>query len=277
MKKRNLVVANWKMNPETLDEAKRIFNNVRLAAKGLKNTDILVCPPFPFLYSLSKLNYPKNVFLGAQNIASEIKGAFTGEVSATMIKSLGIKFTLVGHSERRTMGETNEIIKKKLQIAFDIGLTPVLCIGEKHRDKEGSHLALIKNQIKECLTGLSKKYLVGIIIAYEPVWAIGKSYKEAMTPTDIHETVLIIKKIIGELFGRDIAGSVKILYGAAVESENALSVLEQGNVDGFLVGHASLTDQFPLILKNADFEEVTHGKLSFWGKNRRSNKYRAVK
>jgi triosephosphate isomerase (TIM) len=255
MKKRNLVVGNWKMNPETLEEAKTLFNKVRILAKSLRNTDVLVCPPFPYLYPLSKLNYPKNVFLGAQNIASEIKGAFTGETSANIAKNIGAKFTLIGHSERRKMGETNEMIAKKLQIAFDADLTPILCIGEAERDKEGSHLALIKNQIKECLTGLSKKYLVGIIIAYEPVWAIGKSYKEAMTPTDIHEMVLLIKKIISELFGRDIAGSAKILYGAAVEAENALNVLKQGNVEGFIVGHASLTDQFPNILKNADFKK----------------------
>ncbi|OHB08308.1 MAG: triose-phosphate isomerase [Candidatus Zambryskibacteria bacterium RIFCSPLOWO2_02_FULL_38_13] len=253
MKRRDIVVANWKMSPETLIEAKKVFNSVRGLAKGIRNTDIIICPPFPFLYPLLKLNHPKNVFFGVQNIASEIKGAFTGEVSADMAKGIGTKFSIIGHSERRAMGESNEIIRKKLQVAFDTDLIPILCVGEKERDKDGNHLAFIKNQIKECLTGLHKKYLVGIIVAYEPIWAIGKSYKEAMTPTDIHETTLFIKKVIGELFGGDIAVGSKILYGGSVEAENAGSIVEYGNIDGFLVGHASLSaEQFSAILKAAD-------------------------
>jgi triosephosphate isomerase (TIM) len=253
MKRRNLVVANWKMNPQTLAEAKKIFNTLRVSTKGLKNTDVAVCPPFPFIFPLSKLNRPKNLFLGAQNVAVEIKGAFTGEVSAPQIIDVGGEFCIVGHSERRAMGETNQIVAKKLQIAFDAKLTPVLCIGEKERDKEGTHLDLIKNQIKECLVGLQKKYLVAIHIAYEPIWAIGKSYKEAMTPTDIHETVLFIKKVIAENFGRDIAGSVRVLYGGSVEAEGALPIMAHGNVDGLLVGHSSLVpDEFNEILKAVD-------------------------
>jgi triosephosphate isomerase (TIM) len=255
MKKRNLVVANWKMSPETLTEAKKIFNDIRLSAKGLKNTDVCVCPPFPFIQSLSKLNCPKNLFWGAQNIFSEMKGAFTGEVSAYMLKYLKTKFVILGHSERRAMGETNEIIRKKLQIAFDTDLTPILCIGEKERDKDGNHLGFIRNQIKECLFGLQKKYLVGINIAYEPIWAIGKSYKEAMSPTDIHETTLYIKKIVSEFFGADIAAGCRILYGGSVEAENAKPIMEYGNIDGFLVGHASLNpESFSTILKAADLK-----------------------
>jgi len=255
MKRRNLVVANWKMSPETLEEARKIFNGVRLAAKSFKNTDIIVCSPSIFLHALLKLDHPKNIYWGVQNIASEMKGAFTGEVSAAMAKSIGAKFSIIGHSERRAMGESNEIIRKKLQVAFDTGLIPVLCIGEKERDKEGNHLAFIKNQIKECLAGLQKKHLVGVIIAYEPIWAIGKSYKEAMTPTDIHETTLFIQKVISELFGKDIATGAKILYGGSVEPENARAIMEYGNADGFLVGHASLVpEQFSVILKAADLK-----------------------
>jgi triosephosphate isomerase (TIM) len=255
MKKRNLVAANWKMAPETLEEARKVFNSVRNSAKELRNTDVIVCPPFPFLYPLIKLNYPKNVSFGVQNIASEIKGAFTGEVSAAMTKSMGAKFVILGHSERRAMGESNELIRKKLQIAFDSDLTPILCIGEKERDKDGNHLDFIKNQIKECFSGLHKKHLVGITVAYEPIWAIGRSYKEAMTPTDIHETTLFIKKVIGELFGRDIAAGSKVLYGGSVEAANSTSIMEYGNVDGFLVGHASLVPaEFSAILKAADLK-----------------------
>lgn len=252
MKKRNLVVANWKMNPGTLEEAKKLFNSVRTAAKGLKNTDVLVCPPHPFIFPLTKLDRPKNVFIGAQNIATETKGAFTGEVSAIQVKNVGAQYVLVGHSERRTIGETGDTLRKKMQIAFDVGLIPIFCIGEKERDKEGNYLTVLKNQIKEALVGLHKKHLVGLIIAYEPVWAIGKSYKEAMGPTDIHETTLVVKKIMGEIFGHDIATSCRVLYGAAVEAENVSNIIKFGNISGLLVGHASLISEFSDILREAD-------------------------
>jgi triosephosphate isomerase len=252
MKKRNLVIANWKMNPETLEDAKKLWNTLRISAKKLRNTDVLVCPPYPFIFPLAKLDHPKNIFFCAQNIASEMKGAFTGEVSASQVKNVGAKFVLIGHSERRAMGEIGETVNKKLRIAFDAGLTPVLCIGEKERDGEGGHISIIKNQIKESLVDLPKKHLVGIIIAYEPVWAIGKSYREAMTPTDIHEMTLLIKKIMSELFGKDIAAGCKILYGAAVEAESVEQIMKYGNISGLLVGHASLLPEFSDILKSAD-------------------------
>lgn len=243
------------MNPRTLPEAKKIFNGLRIRAKELKNTDVIVCPPFLFLHPILKLNHPKNLFFGGQNIFSEEKGAFTGEVAAGMIADSGAKFAIVGHSERRAMGESNETIRKKMQVAFDNKLTPILCIGEKVRDKEGSHLTFLKNQLKECLHGLQKRNLLGLIIAYEPIWAIGKSYRESMSPTDIHETTLFIQKIFGELFGRDMALSLKILYGGSVEPENAPAIMQYGNVDGFLVGHASLLpEQFAAILKAADLK-----------------------
>jgi len=255
VKKRNLVVANWKMNPETLEKAKEIFNEIRSASKKLKNTDVVICPPFPFINSFAKLNRPKNVFIGAQNVASQFKGAFTGEVSAEMIKNVGGDFSIIGHSERVAMGEIGETVRQKLAIAFDCGLIPVLCVGEKERDKDGNYLTVIKNQIKEYISGLQKRNLVGLIIAYEPVWAIGKSYRDAMNATDVHEMTLIIKKIVSELVGKDIAAGIKILYGGSVEAEGALPIMELGNVDGFLVGHASLNpEEFSAILKATDMK-----------------------
>ena len=249
-------MANWKMNPDTTTEVKKIFDGSRSFAKDLKNTDLVLCPPSIYLQNLLKLNYPKNVFFGVQNIASENKGAFTGEVSALMVKNIGVEFVIVGHSERRSMGETNDMVKKKLQIAFDVGLTPILCIGEKVRDKEGNYLGFIQIQIKECLNGLMKKNLLGLIIAYEPIWAIGKSYKESMNPTDIHEMTLFIKKVAGEMFGKDIANSFRLLYGGSVEAENVQGMMSYGNVDGFLVGHASLSlGELAQILKVVDLRK----------------------
>lgn len=252
MKKNKLVVANWKMNPQSSEEAKLIFNHIRRIAERNKTVDLLICPPFPFISQLIKLKYPKNIYFGVQNISSEEKGAFTGEVSALMAKNFGAKFAIVGHSERRAMGESDEIIKKKLEMAFRSGIVPILCIGEKVRDREGDHLEFIKNQIKGALLGLQKKDLLGLLVAYEPVWAIGKSYKESMTPTDVHETTLFIKKVAGEILGKDIADSLKIIYGGSVEAENAAPIMEYGNVSGFLVGHASLVpEQFEIIVKVA--------------------------
>lgn len=253
MKKRNLVVANWKMNPDTLEESKTIFNSTRRTAQSLKNTDVVVCAPFPFLQPLSKLTRPKNIFLGVQNISSQPKGALTGEVSAGMVRDSGAKYVIVGHSERRAMGEGNDLIKKKMEMAFNNKLTPILCIGEKERDRDGSHLEVIKTQIKESLFGLQKKDLIGLLVAYEPIWAIGRSYKESMSATDIHETTLFIKKAAGEVFGKDVADSFVMLYGGSVEAENSLEIMRIGGVSGFLVGHASLaSEQFSAILKSAD-------------------------
>ena len=238
MKRRDIVVANWKMSPETLIEAKKVFNSVRGLAKGIRNTDIIICPPFPFLYPLLKLNHPKNVFFGVQNIASEIKGAFTGEVSADMAKGIGTKFSIIGHSERRAMGESNEIIRKKLQVAFDTDLIPILCVGEKERDKDGNHLAFIKNQIKECLTGLHKKYLVGIIVAYEPIWAIGTG-KNA-TSKDANDMCRAIRTRLAELYSNSYAEQARIQYGGSVKPSNITELMAMSDIDGALVGGASI-------------------------------------
>ncbi len=250
MKKKNLVIANWKMNPETILEAKTIFNNSRKNTQNLRNADLVICPPDVFLLTLSKLQRPKNIFFGAQDIFYANKGAFTGETSASQVLDSGAKFVIIGHSERRALGESDEVVARKLQAAFDSGLTPILCIGERERDKEGRHLEFVRNQIKLALSPLRKKNLIGLIFAYEPVWAIGKSSREAMSPTDIHETVLFIKKTVGELAGRDVAQTIRVLYGGSVESENAKSIMEHGNVDGFLVGHASISDDFGRILRS---------------------------
>jgi len=256
MKRRNILAANWKMNPDSLEKSKEIFDGIRKFSKKIKNTDIVVCPPFPFIFPLSKLNFPKNVFLGSQNVSEEYKGAFTGEVSAEMLKNIGTKYVIIGHSERVAMGENSEMIRKKLNSAFNSGLIPILCVGEKERDRDGNYLSVIKTQIKEYLSGLQKKDLVGIIIAYEPVWSIGKSYKEAMSATDVHEMTLVIKKIISEFLGKDIAAGAKILYGGSVEPENAISMVQNGNIDGFLVGHDSLLpNELEKIAKTLDLRK----------------------
>lgn len=252
-KQRKLVVANWKMNPDTSLEAKKLFTAIRLTARSLKNTDVLVCSPFIYLNSIAKLDRPKHVYLGVQNIAELEKGAQTGEVSATMVKNEGATYTIIGHSERRAIGETDESVSKKINLAFVNNLRPIVCVGERIRDKEGEHLTFLREQIKASLAGLSKRQLLDLVIAYEPVWAIGKSYQDSMNPTDIHEMTLFIQKVLSELFGKDMAKAPTLLYGGSVEVENTKAILDYGNVDGFLVGHASLVPlEFGRILELVD-------------------------
>ncbi len=259
MKKRNLIVANWKMNPSSLLEAKGLFSTTKKVASTLKNTDVVICPPFVFLESLAKTTRPKNLTLGAQNISSERKGAFTGEISGEMVRKLEGRYVIIGHSERRSsvfgVGETDKIVNAKMLVALESGLIPILCVGEKERDGDASYLSFIKEQLRAGLLNLSKKDLVGIIVAYEPIWSIGKSYKETMSPTDIHEMSLFIKKSIGEIYGRDIGNSAKVLYGGSVEKENTENIMRYGDVYGLLVGHSSLiAEEFANILKLADIK-----------------------
>lgn len=247
---RKIVIANWKMNPQTLPEAKKLFSNIKKKVVQYKKTSIIIAPPSPFLGFLSKLEHPKNIDFGSQDLSIFDKGSHTGEVSAHIVLNMGATYSIIGHSERRRLGETDEIVAKKIEQALSLKIIPIVCIGENERDKDGIYLETIKKQISLGLSAIPKKELVNIIIAYEPVWAIGKSYKESMHPTDVHEMTLIIKKMIGELFGKDIADSINIIYGGSVEPENAGELVRLGNIDGFLVGHASLVaDQFAEIVK----------------------------
>ena len=236
---KKLIVANWKMNPRSQKEADTIFSSVYNFAKISKNADVVVCPPFPFL-SIGKKIKSQKVSLGAQNVSYAIEGAYTGEVSPLMLVSFGVKYVIVGHSEVRSQGETNEIINKKLLNIFKNKLTPILCIGESVRDSHGEYLSFIKNQILLCLANVSKTQMINLVVAYEPVWAIGESATREATPEEFVEISIFIRKIISDLYGAKIAHSIKILYGGSVHSENAKLFLLDGHADGLLVGRDSL-------------------------------------
>lgn len=212
---KKLIIANWKMNPETLIKAKRLFNAV-------KKTKAIICPPFPYL-SVFKYN-----FLCAQDCHWEESGAFTGEVSPKRLKNLGVKYVIIGHSERRALGETEEIIEKKLKAALKAGLIPILCVGEKKGENA-----------KKVINKQLKKNLKGVIIAYEPVWAIGTgNFCSANKANKVRE---FIKEKLDN----------KILYGGSVNSKIAKDYLKIG-FDGLLVGGASLdAEEFRKIAKNA--------------------------
>ncbi|MDO8430366.1 MAG: triose-phosphate isomerase [Candidatus Taylorbacteria bacterium] len=250
MKKR-IIVGNWKMNPTTLDEAKRLFKSTKNTADKLKSISVVLCPPFIYIPALLNTRTESSVSIGAQDVYFESQGSFTGEVSPAMLKDMGVSYVIVGHSERRAKGETDEMVSKKVSALLDIGISPILCLGEKERNENGSHLEFLKDQIKNSLYKVSKKYIAKLIIAYEPVWAIGA--KEAMAPEDIYEMSIFIRKVLADMYGHDEAVSMPVLYGGSVNWRDAVDIFVKGQIDGLLVGRESVNRAgFVELLKVAD-------------------------
>lgn len=248
---KKIVIGNWKMNPDSYAEALKIFNSIKRFSVKLNNTNVVMCPPFIYSYPFIKKNKDNLISIGSQNVFSEEQGAFTGEISVKMLKDIGITYVIIGHSERRARGETDEEISKKIQLLFEAGINSVLCIGEKERDINGNYLNFIKEQIKNSLSKINKKSINKLIIAYEPIWAIGA--KEAMTPADILEMSLFIKKVISDMFGQSEITNIPILYGGSVNFRNAGDIITQGQVNGLLVGRESVnTIGFVELLKAVD-------------------------
>jgi triosephosphate isomerase len=252
-KKKRLIVGNWKMNPWKIEDARKIFDGVKKEAGKLSHVQTVVCPPFVFLSDLSKRVSGHRVVLGAQDMFPEMEGAYTGEVSPLMISSVGAKYVIIGHSERRALGESDEMINKKILAALKMGLVAVLCVGEKGRDAGSEYFSFIKNQIETALAKVQKRSLANIVIAYEPIWAIGVKATGADTPSDFVEITIFIRKTLSDMFDRSMAHSVPVLYGGSVNEGNAESFLKEGEADGLLVGRASLDPKkFITILKIAE-------------------------
>lgn len=246
------MVANWKMNPISPEEAKGIIRSTKKTAKDLKRTEAVICPPAIYLHLIKP---EKKVYSGVQNVFWLPSGTYTGELSSEMVRQSGATFTIVGHSDRRNLGETDEIVAKKTNAALSAGLQTIICIGEKSRDQSGDYLEFLKIQLTGSLSGVKKGFLSDLIIAYEPLWAISKSSiaGEAMKPRDVEETVLYIKKILSEIFGKDWVGAIRILYGGSLNGENAGLIVGMGKVDGLLVGRESLSEKgFKELLKSVD-------------------------
>ena len=250
MKKiKKLVVGNWKMNPKTAVEAKKIAADLKKATRGVKGVEVVVCPPFVYLPMLGGFVSDK-FFLGAQNAFEVSLGAHTGEVSFAQLPQFKVGFVIVGHSERRAMGESDETINKKVLAVTGDGMTAILCVGEKVRDKNGDYFAVVREQIVFDLKNLSKKSLSHLVIAYEPVWAIGA--REAMQTRDIHEMFIFIKKVLRDLYGT-LGDSVRILYGGSVSPENAGEIIRDGFVQGLLVGRDSVNSKnFSAIIREVE-------------------------
>ncbi len=241
---KKLIVANWKMNPTSVKEAKDIFNSAKKNAKNLKGIEVVACPPFVYLASLGSKTKSK-LALGAQNIFwDEKKTSYTGEVSATMLKGLGVKYIIIGHSERRAyLGEDNLMINKKIKYALNSGFKVIFCIGEKERDDDGEYLNFLKTEILEGLRAVTSKLINNLIVAYEPIWAIGKSGKNADSPEKVFEVSIYIKKVLVGMFGRQKVEKVPILYGGSVDAKNTEGFLSIGGISGLLIGHKSLEPQ----------------------------------
>ena len=234
-----IIIANWKMNPQSQKEAEILFNNISSEIKTNKGKDVIVCPPYPFLYTFKK-NKIKKVILGSQNVSEFASGAYTGEISPKMLIDMGVRFVIVGHSERRNQGESDSVVNRKILNLLKHKLSVVLCIGEKNRDNDGKYLSCVEKQLKNCLVGITKSQLKNIIIAYEPIWAIGKDAVREATAEEFVEMKIFIKKVISDIYDAKIAHAVMILYGGSVNLNNFREFMEKGKADGLLVGRDSL-------------------------------------
>jgi triosephosphate isomerase len=247
-----LIIGNWKMNPATLARAEKIIVDIQKGLKGRSGaSEIAVAPPAVFLSELQQLSGSQKLTYAAQDVSPLESGAYTGEISVSMLRSSGVKAVIIGHSERRELGDDNEIVKAKLKQVIDNKLTAILCIGERVCDGSGDYFNAAEEQLTHALTGVSPASLKHVVIAYEPVWAIGTG-KNA-TSEQVEEMRLFIQKVLVDTYGRDDSEGVKIIYGGSVRSDHVEELLKVGQVDGFLVGGASLeAKEFVSIIKIAD-------------------------
>lgn len=241
-KNQKLIVANWKMNPRTLKDLKKIFSDFKKQKVNYTNKTVVFCPPSIFLREMKSLYSGSKIFFGAQNAHFEEDGQFTGDISIPMIKDSGARFVIIGHSEIREKGETDEIISKKVFKALKDDLHVLLCIGEKVHDAQATYLNIVAEQLRGALKYVSPGLVKKLNIVYEPVWAVGKG-NSAMNTHDIHFMNLFIKKELMHKFGKNIGSHIPVLYGGSVDSDNARIIVEEGVVDGLLIGRASLNPQ----------------------------------
>lgn len=234
-----VIAANWKMF-KTTKEAKDFIQDFIPLVENNTEVEIVLCAPFTALESLSREIKKSRIGLGAQNMHPTNEGAFTGEVSAEMLLDLGIKYVIIGHSERRQLfNESNEFVKEKVEKALEKDLIPLLCIGETLEEREaGLTLAKCKRQVESALKDIEEQNVPKVIIAYEPIWAIGTG--KTASAEDAEETIKGIRDIIAEMFSKDIAEQVRIQYGGSVKAANVEELMTKDNIDGALVGGASL-------------------------------------
>jgi triosephosphate isomerase len=242
-----IIAGNWKMNT-VVGEAKALVEELKGLVSDVKDVEVVVCPPFISLSAVQDVIKDTNIGLGAQNVYWEKSGAFTAEVSAPMLTSVGCTYVIIGHSERRSyFGETDETVNKRIFAALEEGLKPIVCVGETLEEREADKtFDVIKQQITGGLANLTQEQMASIVIAYEPVWAIGTG--KTASKEQAQEVHAFIRKLLAELFGDATAEATRIQYGGSVKPENATELMGQPDIDGALVGGAAL--------KAASFEAI---------------------
>ena len=252
-KERKLIIAgNWKMN-KTVAEALDLVSDLKIELANIKEVDIVVCPPFTALCDVSKaILDSKNIRLGAQNMSEHNVGAHTGEIAAVMLKEFSVRYVILGHSERRQyQKESDELISKKALAAHTAALKPIVCVGETLAEREGGQTEkVLEKQVRGSLAGLTKDQMSETIVAYEPVWAIGTG--KTATTAQAQEAHAFIRGLLGKMFDETVARRARIQYGGSVKPSNARELMSQPDVDGALVGGASLEARsFADIIKNS--------------------------
>lgn len=237
--RRPIIAANWKMH-KTVNEAESLVKDLILELPDLSDTDVVLCPPFTALYRVADLVSNTSIRVGAQNMHWKKEGAFTGEISATMLRDTYCRYVILGHSERRQyFGETNAIVYRKVKEALASSLRPIVCVGETLEQREKQDFkAIIRDQVRESLDGISTDQAEEIVVAYEPVWAIGTG-KNA-SPQQAQEIHALIRSTLSKMIGAKAAQKVRIQYGGSVKPANVDELLGQPDIDGALVGSASL-------------------------------------
>jgi len=237
--RKTIIAGNWKMHKD-VNEAIQFADGLKRNYSNKNKAGVLICAPSTHLFAINHILKDTEVAIGSQNMHQEEKGAYTGEISADMIKSVGCEYVLIGHSERREyFNESNELLNKKIKLALAKGLSPVYCVGEKleHRENDQT-FNIIEAQVKEGLNGLSKEEIKSLVLAYEPVWAIGTG--KTATPEQANEVHSFIRSLLQSLTDAETAGSISILYGGSVKPDNVTELMKKLDIDGALVGGASL-------------------------------------
>ncbi len=250
--RRKIVAGNWKMN-NNFQEAEELIETILdlLENNETENPLMVLCPPFPYLELATDLTDETHVSVGAQNVSQFVKGAYTGEVAAPMLRSIGVEFCIVGHSERRKyFNESSELLKEKVDVLLDHSIKPIFCCGEQLEQREKElHFEVVKSQIQESLFHLTETEFENIVIAYEPIWAIGTG--KTATSEQAQEMHAFIRKLLIEKYGEEIANDCTILYGGSCNAQNARELFANPDVDGGLIGGASLkAEDFYKIFKS---------------------------
>ena len=248
-----IVGGNWKMNRGTPKESEEMLRELVPLINQVENVEVVIAPPFTSLIGTYEILKKNNIKLGAQNMYFEEKGAFTGEISPKFLKEIGVEYVILGHSERRNIfKESNELINKKLKKALSMGIKPIVCIGEHLKEREtGKTKEIIQYQMNETFKDLTKDQIINTVIAYEPIWAIGTG--KTATPEQAEEIHVFIREILVKKFDQDTAEMVRIQYGGSIKPNNAEELFGKKNIDGGLVGGASLqADSLAHIIKAAE-------------------------